>query len=57
MIAYSPLEPVIPVQARREMVPEPEPTIGPEETEMNYVIMAFIIGVIILAISDSMRGL
>jgi hypothetical protein len=53
MIAYSPLEPVVPpppVQNRQAETPR-------EETEMNYVVMAFIIGVIILAITDTMRGL
>jgi len=37
-------------------VEEVEPLIGLEETEMNYVIMAFIAGVIALAISDSIRA-
>ena len=32
------------------------PQIGLEETEMNYVIMAFIVGVVILAVSDSIRA-
>jgi len=32
------------------------PTVGCEETEMNYVIMGFIVGVIILAVSDSIRA-
>jgi len=34
---------------------EVKPQIGREETELNYVIMSFIIGVIILAVSDSIR--
>ena len=30
--------------------------VGREETELNYVIMAFIVGVVALAISDSIRA-
>tara|TARA_Y100000385_G_C13018881_1_gene605196 strand:+ start:1186 stop:1356 length:171 start_codon:yes stop_codon:yes gene_type:complete len=44
----------------KKIVEEPEPQIdskvGREETEMNYVIMAFIIGVVMLAVSDSIRA-
>jgi len=35
---------------------EVKPQVGREETELNYVIMAFIAGVIILAVSDSIRA-
>jgi hypothetical protein len=35
---------------------EVKPQVGREETEMNYVVMGFIVGVIILAVSDSMRA-
>ena len=59
MIAYCPLEEVEPPTRHQKVVEEPvakEPTVGREETEMNYVIMGFIVGVIILAVSDSIRA-
>jgi hypothetical protein len=60
MIAYCPLEEVDPPVRQQKVVEEPverkEPTVGREETEMNYVIMGFIVGVIILAVSDSIRA-
>ena len=39
--------------------PKAEPTkplAGLEETECNYVVMAFIVGVLFLAVSDSIRA-
>jgi hypothetical protein len=58
MIAYCPLED--PVQNHeREREPRREPRRdrpvmnGFEETELNYVIMGFIVGVILLAVMDS----
>ena len=60
MIAYCPLEDLDPPVRQKKIVVEPEPQIdskvGREETEMNYVIMAFIIGVVMLAVSDSIRA-
>jgi len=61
MIAYCPLEELEPPSRRQKSIAEPEikedmPQIGLEETEMNYVIMAFIAGVIILAVSDATRA-
>ena len=60
MIAYCPLEEVEPPARQQKVVEEPaakEATmVGREETEMNYVIMAFIVGVVALAISDSIRA-
>jgi|TARA_B100001142_G_scaffold330091_1_gene396124 hypothetical protein len=60
MIAYCPLEDLDPPVRQKKIVEEPEPQIdskvGREETEMNYVIMAFIIGVVMLAVSDSIRA-
>jgi hypothetical protein len=60
MIAYCPLDeleppsrPKMPVAAEEEVV---KPQVGLEESELNYVIMAFIVGVIILAVSDSIRA-
>ena len=61
MIAYCPLEELEPPARQQKAVEEPvvekfEPQVGLEETEMNYVIMAFIAGVIVLAVSDSIRA-
>jgi|TARA_B110000902_G_scaffold24881_1_gene27360 hypothetical protein len=60
MIAYCPLEELDPpvrqpkpvVKSKTEEV---KPQIGREETELNYVIMAFIVGVVLLAVSDTVR--
>jgi len=35
---------------------ETKPQTGLEETECNYVVMAFIVGVLFLAVSDSIRA-
>jgi hypothetical protein len=60
MIAYYPLEELEPPTRQREVVDEPEAQVeskvGREETELNYVVMAFIVGVIALAVSDSIRA-
>ena len=61
MIAYCPLEELnTPVKQQKPVVEleieEDKPTIGREETELNYVVMAFIVGVIALAVSDSIRA-
>jgi hypothetical protein len=62
MIAYCPLEDLEPPVRQQEVVaaePKSEPVkpqVGREETELNYVIMAFIIGVVMLAVSDSIRA-
>ena len=61
MIAYCPLEEVEPPVRQQKVVEEPVGQGGHdgwsyEETEMNYVIMGFIVGVIILAVSDSIRA-
>jgi hypothetical protein len=50
---------VPPVRPKTEEAPimrNVKPEIGLEETELNYVIMAFIAGVMILAVSDSIRA-
>ena len=60
MIAYCALEELEPpvrqpkpvVKSKTEEV---KPQIGREETELNYVIMAFIVGVVLLAVSDTVR--
>jgi hypothetical protein len=63
MIAYCPLEELEPPVRQQKVVAEPKteevakaPPVGREETELNYVIMAFIIGVVMLAVSDSIRA-
>jgi hypothetical protein len=61
MIAYCPLEELDPpIRPKQPVVEykteEVKPRIGHEETEMNYVIMAFIVGVMLLAVSDSIRA-
>jgi hypothetical protein len=62
MIAYCPLEELEPpvrqqkpvVKSKTEEAPKPQ--VGHEETELNYVIMAFIAGVVVLAVSDTIRA-
>jgi hypothetical protein len=61
MIAYCPLDELEPPSRPKQPVVESKteevkPQIGHEETELNYVIMAFIVGVLILAVSDSIRA-
>jgi len=59
MIAYCPLEEIEPPPPRQQVVVSEKPEKGPlgdEDTELNYVIIAFIVGVIILAVSDSIRA-
>jgi Trk K+ transport system NAD-binding subunit len=60
MIAYCSLEELEPPTRQQKVVEEPvakeAKVVGREETELNYVIMAFIVGVIILAVSDSIRA-
>jgi len=59
MIAYCPLEDLEPLPQRRPEVAvapqKPQPEQGDEDTELNYVILAFIVGVVMLAVSDSMK--
>jgi hypothetical protein len=61
MIAYCPLEDLDPPVKQQKPVAEldveeKKQEIGREETELNYVVTAFIIGVIALAVSDSIRA-
>ena len=42
--------------AVKPKVEEAKPVVGLEETECNYVVMAFIVGVLFLAVSDSIRA-
>jgi hypothetical protein len=60
MIGYCPLDELEPPVQREQPVvtkkEEVKPEIGIEETECNYVVMAFIVGVLFLAVSDSIRA-
>jgi hypothetical protein len=59
MIGYCPLEDLEPPMKQEQpqaAAPEQEPVKGLEETECNYVVMAFIVGVLFLAVSDSIRA-
>lgn len=60
MIAYYPLEELDPPkekQPQQASVGKPEKTqVGLEESELNYIVIAFIAGVIALAISDAIRA-
>jgi hypothetical protein len=58
MIAYYPLEELEPPKPQPDAVVSPKPVkkIGHEESELNYVVMAFIVGVVALAISDAIRA-
>jgi hypothetical protein len=61
MIGYCPLEDLEPPVRQQQPVvttkiEEEKPMVGLEETECNYVVMAFIVGVLFLAVSDSMKA-
>ena len=61
MIGYCPLEDLEPPVRQQQpavkpKVEEAKPVVGLEETECNYVVMAFIVGVLFLAVSDSIRA-
>jgi hypothetical protein len=56
MIAYCPLEDLEPPPPpRQQEVVASVPEVGTEDTELNYVILAFIVGVVALAISDATK--
>ena len=60
MIGYCPLEELEPPVKQEPALVQPKtevkPKVGLEETECNYVVMAFIVGVVFLAVSDSIRA-
>ena len=57
MIAYCPLEELNPPVKQQKPVVELEKSqVGLEESELNYIVIAFIAGVIALAISDAIRA-
>lgn len=58
MIGYCPLEEEPPVQHPKRVVrmkPTQKVTPRLEECECNYLVMFFIVGVLILAVTDSMQ--
>ena len=63
MIGYSPIDfdDPLPIQRERQKEPERvkykkiEPTVSDENTECNFVVMFFIVGVIALAAMDAIR--
>ena len=59
MIAYYPLEELDPPKKKEQVDPviQPEKSqVGLEESELNYIVIAFIVGVIALAVSDAIRA-
>ena len=58
MIGYCPLDEEPPVQRPKRVVrakPPQKVAPGLEECECNYLVMFFIVGVLILAVTDSMQ--
>jgi len=55
MIAYYTLEDDPPPKKEVQLPPLPKSAFSGETTECNYVVMAFVIGVLFLAFTDSMR--
>jgi len=55
MIAYYPLEELEPPKQPPPMMVEAPTQVGIEESELNYVVIAFIVGVNALAVSDAIR--
>ena len=54
MIGYCPIEePITPPAQRRVSVPQKKPMTA-EDTECNYVVMFFIVGVLTLALMDTL---
>lgn len=60
MIAYCPLDETEPPIKKQKAVEKIQPDevksrVAREETELNYVVMAFIVGVVLLAFTDSIK--
>jgi hypothetical protein len=59
MIGYSPIDfddPIeVPIPRRVPIKPEPEEPIADEDTECNFLVFFFIVGVIALAAMDSTK--
>ena len=55
MIGYCPIEDIDqPVKVEPKVIETPH-KINKEDTECNYLVMFFVIGVLVLAITDNMR--
>ena len=56
MISYCPLDEETPMrQVTRRPQPKPAPQPESENTECNYLVMFFILGVLVLSITDNIR--
>lgn len=55
MINYCPFEPSKPVVESRPVSVDVSPSVVSEDTECNYIVMFFIAGVFVLALSDAIR--
>ena len=57
MISYCPLDEETPLRqvVRRPPPPQQQPVDNTEDTECNYLVMFFILGVIVLSITDNIR--
>ena len=56
MISYCPLDEETPMrQVIRRPQPKPAPQPDSENTECNYLVMFFILGVLVLSITDNIR--
>lgn len=55
-LSYAPIEPTPPPQRRRQVLqPKVNRYLSNENTECNYLVMFFILGVFILVISDQIK--
>lgn len=56
MIGYCPLEDVTPqVKPQRVLNVEAPKSVNKDDSECNYLVMFFVVGVLFLAITDNMR--
>jgi hypothetical protein len=57
MISYCPLDEETPLRqvVRRPPPPKQQPVENTEDTECNYLVMFFVLGVIVLSITDNIR--
>jgi hypothetical protein len=55
MIGYCPLEDITPQVKTQPIVVENTQKVNKEDTECNYLVMFFIVGVLFMAVTDNMR--
>lgn len=55
MIGYCPLEDITPPPQPKPVVKPQETIVNKEDTECNYLVMFFVVGVLFLAVTDNMR--